>query len=55
MTKEEREVIQKLRDKGYAITIFAPDELGGVSTKTVEDLLVEQGTAIIEDLKEEKA
>jgi len=50
MTKEERDFIQALRDKGYAITIFEPDELRGVSRKIVEDRMVELGTEVIEDL-----
>jgi hypothetical protein len=41
MTAFERSVINILRDKGFAITVFYPDELGKESRESIEHLMVE--------------
>ena len=38
-------VIQRL---GYAVVVFTPDELRGVSSDTVEDAMIETGNLIID-------
>lgn len=53
MDGDQRQTIEDLRDKGYAICIFTPYELRGASTKHVEDRLVEEGWTIIDCLATE--
>lgn len=43
MTPEEHAVIDGLRDRGYAITIFNPDELRGADPRDVENVLCIKG------------
>lgn len=50
MTPEQHEAISQLRHEGYAVTIWAPEELGGANPRRVEDRTVEIGWEIIEDL-----
>lgn len=50
MTKEEREVIRSLRDRGYAIIIWAPEELAEADPGQVQDRSIEIGWDVIRDL-----
>ena len=43
--------IQQLREEGYAIILWTPEEIEGVAPKHVEDRSVELGWEIIETLK----
>ena len=43
MTEEEIKTLRSLRDKGYAICIFNPDELGQAPTEEVETACAEAG------------
>lgn len=52
MTPEEQAVIAELRNRGFAVIIWHPDELAGASRKHVEDRSVELGWQVIEDLKD---
>lgn len=52
MTPEERDVVEKLRHKGFAVIIWTPEELAGVKPRHVEDRSVELGWQVIEDLKD---
>ena len=40
--------IQRLRDLGYSIAIFTPDEIGEAESVVLEDLMVERGWNFIE-------
>lgn len=58
MTLEEMAVftaaqphLQALREHGFAVIIWTPPELEGVSQKQVEDRSIELGYDVIEDLK----
>ena len=42
-----------LRDAGFAVVIFYPDELGGVCPRAVENRLAELGTEIVDILSGE--
>lgn len=53
MNDAERKVIEELRWKGYAVTVFCPEELRGVEPDRIEDVMVERGTIAIEHLGEE--
>lgn len=44
--------LQALEALGYAVVIYSPEELAGVSPKALEDYLIEQGNEYIE-LQEE--
>ena len=54
MTEEHMEVIRELRDLGYAICIFTPEELRGAKPHKVEDELVSAGWDIIDSLVEDE-
>ena len=51
MTAEETAVIAELRHRGYAVIVWTPEELDGVSHRHVEDRSIELGHQVIEDLK----
>lgn len=51
MTPQQISIIKSLREAGYALTIFSPDELLGVNPKDVEGRLAELGNKVIEDLE----
>jgi hypothetical protein len=50
MTEEHMKVIEELRDLGYAVCIFNPEELNGAKPHKVEDELVSAGWDIIDNL-----
>ena len=52
LKQDEIKVLRELRVKGFAVVVFAPDELAGASQDTVEDLMIERGWDAIEDLKD---
>lgn len=52
MSATQRQVIAELRDKGFAVVIFTPDELGCVSRDRLESRLVADGNEHIEDITE---
>ena len=55
LTEEEAlNAVLTLRDRGYAVTVFAPDELEGADPSTVEYLMMERGWNAIDTLKEEE-
>jgi hypothetical protein len=45
---QDRESIQRLRDLGYSITAFTPDEVGEADSGVLEDLMTERGWDFIE-------
>lgn len=53
MNKDELKVIRALKDKGYAVVLFEPEELEGASPDRVEDRLIELGWDVISVLKTE--
>lgn len=46
-----RESARKLREYGYAVTIFSPDELGQTSPESLQNRLIELGNEAIDDLQ----
>jgi hypothetical protein len=52
MTPEQKKIIQELRDAGYAVVIFSPAEVEGVSVDRLESRLVADGNDHIDDMKE---
>ena len=53
MTEEHKKAIQELRNLGYAVCIFNPEELRGAKPHKVEDELVSGGWDIIDALAED--
>ena len=51
MNAEQQKIIDELREQGYAVTIFTPEELGDVSADSVEDDMVSSGWNTINELK----
>lgn len=51
MTPEQQEVIHSLRDDGYAVCIWTPEELGDVPNNKAEDRIVELGNEAIDVLQ----
>lgn len=52
MTPEEIAAIQALRNRGFAVIVWTPEELAGASPNHVEDRSIELGWQVIEDLKD---
>jgi len=53
LSDEERQMIEALRDRGFAVVVFTPEELQGAESGRVEDRLVELGWDVIETLSQE--
>lgn len=49
-TKQEKDAINSMRDRGYAIAVFTEEELNGADPSQVEDIMVERGWYAIDDL-----
>ena len=45
--------VRELRDSGYSVVIFTPDELRGAEPDEVADIMVERGWNAIETLATE--
>lgn len=54
MNEEQLKLIQELRIKGFAVTIFTPEELRGASPDSVEDIMIERGWDVINCLADEE-
>lgn len=55
MTHQQLEVLRALRKESYAVVVFTPEELEGVSAsniRLVEDRMIERGWDAIEALRE---
>ena len=52
MTEQEKVLLKSLRDQGYAVVTFTPDEIGSTPKEEVERRLVEMGNEIIENYQE---
>ena len=52
MTATQQQAIQELRNAGYAVVIWTPEELGDVNPRRVEDRSIELGYDVIENLKD---
>jgi len=53
LTNEELKIIRSLREKGFAVVIFTPEELQNVPPDKMEDGLVDCGWSAIDILKHE--
>lgn len=48
MTEEQSKVLQQLRNLGYAVCVFTPEEIGEADADELEDVLCERGYFFIE-------
>ena len=51
MKAEWQKAIYAMRDAGYLVIIWTPDELGDIDASHVEDMVIERGNDMIEQLK----
>jgi hypothetical protein len=51
MKAEWTPTIHAMRDAGYLVIIWTPDELGDIDTSHMEDILIERGNDMIEQLQ----
>jgi hypothetical protein len=49
MTPEE--AIQLLKDAGYAVAVWTPEEVGGADIGLLEDVVIERGNDYLECMK----
>ncbi len=52
MTNEQTQTVAELRDAGYAVTTFSPEELGSADPSKVEDRMVEMAWDVIAALSD---
>jgi len=52
VNEDDWRIVDQLRERGYAVSIFTPEELEGAKTDNVEDCMVEAGWDMIAFLKE---
>ena len=53
MTPEETTIIESLRDQGYAVVLFNPEELAGAPAHKVENRMCEAGWDAIDYLTDD--
>lgn len=51
LTQKEIEMIRALRERGFAVAIFDPEELDRALASDVEAAMVAAGTFLIEDAR----
>lgn len=51
LTTEEQTVLAKLRQAGFAVVVWSPSELAGVTPRVIEEHAVQHGDEAIEDLR----
>lgn len=51
MEMELLKAVGQLKEAGYVVCLFSPDELKGADTKAVEKALHREGKELINDLK----
>ena len=51
MKDEYKKAIYAMRDEGYLVIVWTPEELGDVDASHIEDILIERGNDMIEQLR----
>jgi hypothetical protein len=49
MTKKQQQTVTELREAGFAVIVWYPEELQGLDTRTMEDQSTEYGWELISD------
>ena len=52
MTPLQQQVINTLRDEGYCVILWTPEELGDIDSSALEDVVIERGNNFIEWAKD---
>lgn len=53
LTPQNIERLHSLRERGFAVVVFTPEELRGADVDRVQDRLIEQGWDVIDALATE--
>lgn len=48
------EMMRKMRNAGYAVAVFTPEEIGDLEAESVEDYMITSGNVYIAAFKEDK-
>jgi hypothetical protein len=48
------QTVKKLRDSGYSVVIFSPEELKGINLYYFEEELVDRGWEIVDSMRQEQ-
>lgn len=51
MTPEQEKIIKALREEGYCVVIWTPDELGKSNPAHLENIVIERGNIFLESEK----
>lgn len=51
MKEHQQKVIHELRDEGYLVCIWTPEELGDCGVEHVENRVIELGNEVIDNLE----
>jgi len=54
MNEEQIRVLRELRDQGFVVIVWTPDEVGNADPVRLEDRCIELGWEVISDLKQEE-
>ena len=54
MSSEHQKAINALRDAGYCVIIWTPEELGDIDSGALEDVVIERGNNFIEWARQEQ-
>ena len=49
MTPEQQKVVDELRDEGYCLVIWTPEEIGDVDIDDLESTMTERGSDFIDE------
>lgn len=47
LTDEESNIIQGLRDRGFCVAVFTPEQIGEADVGDLEDILIDRGQDFI--------
>ncbi|UCV26743.1 hypothetical protein [Ferribacterium limneticum] len=50
MTEAQRQAIKELRAAGFAVVIFYPDEVGDADASNLEEILVQRGNELLDEV-----
>lgn len=51
ITREHLDAINEMRDQGFAVIVWTPEEIGSASRDRIEERCIEFGNQVIEDLQ----
>ena len=54
MTTDQLFTLRQLRQQGFAVVVFTPEEVGDADSSTLEDLMVERGNIYLDTFNNEE-